>query len=163
MFGKDFYNNIFNDIIEHKIRPFSKVLAIVQEGNTFSTLVIGKNIHFEILNTNVVSSYKNNNYDYILFQDFNIFKKFNNDTKIKLKNDGKIMILTNIIATYNQYYYHPLSYIFNFFNEQIYLTDFSNNLRSEYGYKLIDLYRIFSYDKIPTFPIEFFLVTLENI
>lgn len=107
---------------------------------------------------------ENNKYNNIIF--FNIFYKFDNQniekllekSKLLLKNtNSNLIFINNIITKYNQYMYHPISYIRDYFCDNcIYISDIYDKLIIN-GLYVIDSYRLFTFD-IPTYPIEIFSV-----
>ena len=100
-------------------------------------------------------------YDFLLFENYYVFKSEFKNLRSNLQY-SKIMIIDNFITSYIQYYYHPLTFILDFLKkEQLYICEFYKNLNEyHYGLKIIDTYRLYSNDIIPTFPVEYFIITI---
>lgn len=102
-----------------------------------------------------------NKYNIIIL--YNIFSEYDND-KIKeifdiIKNvlidDGKIILINNLITKINIYKFHPFSYVnFLFFGKAVYIHNMIEEIRSNDFY-ILDCDRIYTYDLI-TYPIEYF-------
>ena len=141
-----YYSEIFES---DKIKPESRILIFNK-----NTPIL--NPKFNIDYYTKEKDFSNIYYDFLLFEDYLTFKLyFTNEF-----NYSKIMIIENLITSYNQYYYHPLTYVFTNF----YLSDFYNDLSgNNYGLRIIDSFRLYSDTSIPTYPIEIFLITLCKI
>ena len=163
MFKTDFYDTIYSDIFKHKIRLRKNVYILLVE--YVSTLLSFKIFKIERLKDDkldfiqLVENIDEQSYDYIIFQNQHVFEKHIPNLLSKLKKDGKVMIIANIITKSLQFYYHPFSYLMHLFEEQLYMDDFFRKLKVEYDMNIIDVYRLYSY-YIPTYPYEYFLVTM---
>jgi hypothetical protein len=104
-------------------------------------------------------------YNSIIF--FDIFCKFNDEniekilekSKLLLKNinSSNLIFINNIITKYNQYMYHPFSYIRGYLCDNcVYITDIYDKIRNN-GLYVIDSDRLFTFN-IPTYPVEIFSI-----
>ena len=155
------YNEAFYDLFKYKIKNNTKLLAVNDINKYFynnTEILSEKNINLSYIEDDVEDYL----YDYIIFQDYKQFEEFYkiHDTDSYLKNNGKIKIVVNMITSYNQYYYHPLSYLLNILeNSQYYMPEVLQELRNVYEFHIIDIYRLCSRD-IPSYPMQCFLITL---
>ena len=103
-----YYSEIFES---DKIKPESRILIFNK-----NTPIL--NPKFNIDYYTKEKDFSNTYYDFLLFEDYLTFKLyFTNEF-----NYSKIMIIENLITSYNQYYYHPLTYIFtNFYKFYLFI------------------------------------------
>ena len=149
-------NSIYDNIYE-KIKFNDKILDI-----RFDDIV-------QIKVNKIINIHKNHNlylkekskYDVIIFNQ--LFTNLS-DYKIhnileKLKDISfshtKIFFINNIITNFNQYYYHPFSFL-KVFGYPVYMEYMYDNIRN-CDLKIINSERINSYDLF-TYPIETFIV-----
>jgi cyclopropane fatty-acyl-phospholipid synthase-like methyltransferase len=159
------YNNLFDNILLIKNLNLTIYYLIVNLNYTEIVKKKLKEYDYDkiIFINNDIEEITEKNYDNIIF--FDLFSKFNNDKikfkiekcKFLLKNNGSLIFINNIITKYNQYIYHPLSYIRSFFIDNcIYMSDMYDKIKENELY-IIDSYRLFTF-QIPTYPYEIFSI-----
>jgi len=166
-YNKD-YNNIFDNIDIIKNLNIEIHVVNVKKNKIEELYKIAKEKEYnkiEFHSYDIFEIDENIKYNNIIF--FNIFCKFKDEeiekllekSKLLLKNinSSNLIFINNIITKYNQYIYHPFSYIRDYFCDNcVYITDMYDKLRNN-GLYVIDSYRLFTFN-IPTYPIEFFSV-----
>lgn len=150
------YDNIFD-----KIKNNSKVLDIRFDD---TKVVSEKNISISSINIKEnLNNYlrENSKYDTIIFNQLftNLKEDKINIILEKLKDISfqhtKIFFINNIITNFNQYYYHPFSFL-KIFGYPVYMENMYDNIR-EHDMNIINSDRANSYNLI-TYPIETFII-----
>lgn len=161
------YNNIFDNIDIIKNLNIEIHVINVKTDKIDSLYKILKEKDYdkiEFYSYNIFDMDENTKYNNIIF--FDIFCKINDENiqkiiekskfLLKIRNSNLIFI-NNIITKYNQYMYHPFSYIRDcLYDNCVYMTDIYDKIRNN-GLYVIDSDRLFTFN-IPTYPIEFFSV-----
>ena len=133
--------------------------------NTFKNIFLFEKDIFEIIEEpeNIVSKF-DNIFFINLLTSFDIEKIkviFNNCGKILKSEDSNLIFIDNLITKYNQYSWHPFSYIRNF------ILDYCVYISNIYDYLnysdiiVINSDRILTVD-IPTYPVEIFCITCRK-
>jgi hypothetical protein len=161
------YNNIFDNIDIIKNLNIEIHVINVKTDKIDSLYKILKEKDYdkiEFYSYNIFDMDENTKYNNIIF--FDIFCKINDENIQKIIEKSKLLLkirnsnlifINNIITKQNQYIYHPISYIRDYFCDNcIYITDLYDKLKNNELY-VIDSYRLFTFN-IPTYPIEFFSV-----
>jgi len=161
-------NLIYNDILFNKIKKKSSILNIdLNNPYKFNqNFVEYKNIKYSELNNFTCES--SDMFDFIIFYDFfsqneNMLQGYLEKSLNILKDNGYIILINIVITSYSQFIYHPFSYLQRFvFGNPVYLTTLDDRIR-EYGYKIVNMTRLYSIDSIPLYPIQFFSLILKKV
>ena len=152
-------NSIYNNIFE-KIKYNNKILNIRFDDNF---VINDDQITIENINIKNYDMYvkENSKYDVIICNQ--LFTNMSDD-KIqhileKLKDISfshtKIIFINNIITNFNQYYYHPFSFL-KIFGKSVYM-EYMYDIIRDCNMNIINTDRVYSYDLF-TYPIETFIV-----
>ena len=147
---------IFNNKIKQNQIVLNTTYFEVDNENTLKKI---EKLNITIINNlNIEEEENENSYDIIIF--YNVLNDFKKEkTKKLLKKDGKIIFINNIITNYNQFLFHPLSYLHCFFVKPIYISDFFDQIRKNEltikDFDRIDTINVWSY------PLEYFSTICE--
>jgi hypothetical protein len=160
-------NLIYNDILFNKIKKKSSILN-VDKNNPYEfnqEFIKHKNVKY--LELNNFSDECTDIFDFVILydlfsQDKNTIEEYLEKSQNILKINGYIILINLVITSYSQYVYHPFSYLQRFiFGNPVYLTTLDDTLK-EYGYKIVNMSRLYSIDSIPFYPMQFFCLILKN-
>jgi cyclopropane fatty-acyl-phospholipid synthase-like methyltransferase len=158
------YNNLFDNILLIKSLNLT-IYYLIKNINDIKILEdkLNQYDYNKIIFTNKDLNDIKEKYDNIIF--FDLFCQFTDQKisnklekcKLILNNYGTLIFINNIITKYNQYAYHPISFLRTFFIDNcVYMSDLYDKIRENEMY-VIDSYRLFTFH-IPTYPIEFFSI-----
>jgi cyclopropane fatty-acyl-phospholipid synthase-like methyltransferase len=158
------YNNLFDNILLIKSLNLT-IYYLIKNINDIKILEdkLKQYDYNKIIFTNKDLDDIKEKYDNIIF--FDLFCQFTDQKissklekcKLILNNYGTLIFINNIITKYNQYAYHPISFLRTFFIDNcVYMSDLYDKIRENEMY-VIDSYRLFTF-QIPTYPIEFFSI-----
>lgn len=147
---------IFNTKIKRNQVVLNSTYFEIEDENTLKKL---EEMNINVINNLNIDEEENENfYDIIIF--YNVFSDFKKEkTKNILKKNGRIIFINNIITNYNQFLFHPFSYLQCFFVKSIYIKDFFDEIRKN-ELTIKDFDRIGNVN-IWSYPLEYFSTICE--